>query len=93
MAKPIRIEYDTTGVKGWIPLNTHIAPFEVSFGTEGGTSTVEVTIDDVQDGDITPVAITVADSAALRLIGPVTAIRCNLTIGTTVFKVLQAGIR
>jgi hypothetical protein len=89
MARPIRINYASTGVKQWIPLNCNITPFEVSFETEGGTATVEATIDDVNDSSITPVATTVTSPLAR----PVTAIRCNLAAGTTIFKVLQSGIK
>ena len=89
MAKPIRIPYGSTGTKSWIPLDRNITPFEVAFETEGGTATVEATIDDIQDTSITPIATTVTSP----LTQPATAIRCDLTVGTTIFKILQAGNR
>ena len=89
MARPIRIFYATTGAKPPVKLNHHITPFEVAFETEGGTATVEATIDDITDTSITPVWTTVTRPLAQ----PAVAIRCNLTIGTTTFKILQAGIK
>ena len=89
MARPIRIFYGSTGVKPAVKLNYHITPFEVAFQTEGGTATVEATIDDVTDTSITPAWTTVTSP----LTEPAVAIRCNLTIGTTTFKILQAGVK
>lgn len=89
MARPIRIDYGSTGIKPWIKLNYHITPFSVAFETEGGTVTVETTLDDVDDPAITPVAT----AATSPLTSPVVAIRCNVTLGTTTFKLLQAGVK
>ena len=90
--KPIRVTYSTTGAKPWIPLDPYKTPFSVSCYTEGGTAgNIEFTVDDLQDGSITPAVAGTVSGNHLQI--PATGVRINVSAAATplTFKVLQAG--
>lgn len=102
---PVSITYDTTGTKGAIVLDWRIAPFTVSYdviknaGAGTLSVTVETTLDDINDPNVTPVwtAVGSALTATTRgaLTAPVQAIRLNigtLTNTTVTLKLLQATL-
>lgn len=98
--RPISKSYTSTGAKEWIPLDHYQTPFSVSYHVDVGTATytVEATLDDVQDADVTPVAYTITSSTSsdtvAALTAPVRAIRVNIaayTSGGVAFKIIQAG--
>jgi hypothetical protein len=100
--QPVQITYTTTGAKDPIALDWRVTPFNVAYNvvknTGGGTlsATVQVTMDDIMDPNVTPawidvgVALTASALAALTTLAQ--AIRLNIATlsGTTVtFKLLQ----
>lgn len=90
MAAPIRITYTTTGTKAWIPLNPALTPFSVSCFTENGTATsIDYTVDDIQDASITPAVAGTVSSNLLSV--PATAVRVVVSVAPLTIKVLQAG--
>ena len=97
----------TTGAQPWIPLDVAQAIFNVGVGVKlvGGTATygIEVTVDDVFNPAVTPVAYPapapLAPGAAANQLGaiviPVRAVRLNVTViggGTTVTATYLQGL-
>ncbi len=88
--KPNRITYTTTGTKAWIPVDRNKTPFALSAYTENGTVTsLEFTVDDLQDASITPVAAGTLIAGAFTT--PCTGIRVTVATAPLTLKILQAG--
>ena len=88
--KPNRITYTTTGAKDWVPVDRNKAPFALSVYTENGAATsLEFTVDDLQDASITPVAAGTLTNGAFTI--PCTGIRVTVATAPLTLKILQAG--
>lgn len=94
------------GQSRWLPLDNDINVFNVTLTvvvTGTVASTIEGTLDDIQDPAVTPVAFSLPIAALVgltatqlaNLLVPVKAIRINQAsgAGTTLLKSLQQGIK
>ena len=103
--RPTSVTVSATGTSAWIPVDYRQAPFNLGIAVDvsaGATLTwvVEVTMDDVFDAAVTPVAITAPsplEAGNADEIGAITipcrAVRLNATItgGTATMTVIQGN--
>jgi hypothetical protein len=103
--RPVRVSQTGTGSTNPVPLDTYIAPFNVSIGaTVSGTVTykLQYTYDDVQAADYVAASGNWSDSVDMvdkvaasntSINNPVTAVRLTVTAGTGTVNgvILQSG--
>jgi hypothetical protein len=106
MARPVRVTVGSVTTSNVIPLDTYRTPFNIGIGCalSAGASltyTVNYTYDDVQAAGFNPATATWFDHATLaakttssdgNIAVPVTALRLNVTSGSVVMTVIQAGM-
>jgi hypothetical protein len=95
---PVRSVQTTAGAGtlSWVPLNVHEdhAPVHIHINSTNAGS-VEYTLDNVLDADVSALAITkftFAAATAATLDHPATAVRLVVSSGAATMRVLQAGV-